>query len=83
MFNPDFSPIMATDLKGLPSAFIVTCGYDVLRDDGILYAKRLEEEGVLVNWKDYPFAFHGVFSIPSKRRSQILEDITRFVQENL
>ena len=82
MFDPDLSPIMASDLKGLPSAFVVTCGYDVLRDDGVLYAKRLEEEGVLVNWKNYPTTFHGFFSLPSNLRSQMLEDMTRFVQEN-
>ncbi len=83
MFNPDFSPIMATDLKGLPSAFVLTVGYDILRDDGVLYAKRLEEEGVLVNWKNYPTTFHGVLYFPCKLRSQMLEDVTRFVQENL
>uniref|UniRef100_A0A914WI17 Alpha/beta hydrolase fold-3 domain-containing protein n=1 Tax=Plectus sambesii TaxID=2011161 RepID=A0A914WI17_9BILA len=83
MFNPDFSPIMATDLKGLPSAFIVTCGWDILRDDGVLYAKRLEEQGVTVNWVDYPSAIHGFVSFPSALRSHILDDISRFVQSNL
>ena len=83
MFNPDFSLIMATDLKGLPSAFVVTCGWDILRDDGVLYAKRLEEQGVTVNWVDYPSAIHGVVGFPSALRSRILDDISRFVQSNL
>jgi acetyl esterase/lipase len=44
---------MATDLTNLPSAYVVTCQYDVLRDDGILYARRLQDSGVPTELKVY------------------------------
>ena len=44
--DPRFSPLMADDLSGLPAAMVVVQKYDVLRDEGLLYAKRLKEFGV-------------------------------------
>ncbi|XP_022102042.1 neutral cholesterol ester hydrolase 1-like [Acanthaster planci] len=61
LWNPDFAPLMQEDLRGLPEAYILTAEYDVLRDDGIMYAKRLEKAGVPVTLKDYLRGFHGMF----------------------
>ncbi len=59
LLNPDFSPILREDPRGLPPAYIITVKYDVLRDDGILYAKRLTDAGVDVVWRHYP-SVHGM-----------------------
>lgn len=42
ILNPDFSPLMREDLTGLPPAYIMTVEFDVLRDEGIAYGKRLQ-----------------------------------------
>ena len=42
------SPIRAASLAGTAPAFVMTCGVDPLRDEGLDYAKRLEREGVRV-----------------------------------
>lgn len=44
--NPDFAPMMQSDLSDLPRALIATCEFDVLRDEGAIYAHRLKEAGV-------------------------------------
>jgi acetyl esterase len=62
--DPRLSPLDATDLAGLPPAYIVTAGFDPLREEGAAYAERLKQAGVKVMQVDYPTMIHGFFSMP-------------------
>lgn len=65
------SPLLARDFKGLPPAFVLTAGYDPLRDEGRAYAERLIEAGVKTTYVNYPGTIHGFFSL------------TRFLRQGL
>ena len=57
--SPYAAPGRATDLQGLPPAYISTMEFDPLRDEGLLYGLRLLEAGVSVELHQYPGTFHG------------------------
>ncbi|XP_053226088.1 arylacetamide deacetylase-like 4 [Podarcis raffonei] len=60
-----FAPLHAEDdiIRQLPETFILTCEYDFLRDDGLLYKKRLEDHGVPVTWYHVQDGFHGIMTL--------------------
>ena len=74
--SPYASPARATDLAGLPPAYVTAMEFDPLRDEGILYALRMMEAGVSVELHSYPGTFHGSAALPtaavSRRSSQEL-----------
>lgn len=60
--NPHASPLRAESLAGLPPAYIVTAGYDILRDEGEALADRLERENIRVTRRRYEDMNHGFMS---------------------
>lgn len=65
------SPLLAQDFTGLPPAFVLTAGFDPLRDEGRAYAERLIAAGVKTTYTNYPGTIHGFFSL------------TRFLRQGL
>ncbi len=56
------APANATDLSGLPPAFIGTAEHDPVRDDGARYAELLRAAGVPVELSNEPTMAHGYAS---------------------
>ena len=79
--SPYASPARATDLAGLPPAFIVTAEHDPLRDEAVFYAINLMNAGVPVELHNYPGTVHGFdLMAPSDLTSRAIEDSVRAFQ---
>ncbi|XP_003471457.1 arylacetamide deacetylase-like 4 [Cavia porcellus] len=63
------APLLADDetIAQLPETFLVSCGHDILRDDALLYKKRLEDQGVTVSWYNVEDGFHGCMVLYDKK----------------
>lgn len=60
--NPYAVPLNAQDLAELPETIIITAEHDVLREDGVRYADKLQSAGVPVTYIDYDGMIHGFFN---------------------
>ncbi|XP_063001314.1 arylacetamide deacetylase-like 4 [Elgaria multicarinata webbii] len=83
-----FSSLFAGDavIRELPETLIVSCEYDVFRDDSLLYKKRLEDNGVKFRWFHAENGFHGILNLFSAgfltfpNSIEILDNIVDFVK---
>ncbi|MFJ3514995.1 alpha/beta hydrolase [Streptomyces sp. NPDC090131] len=62
--HPYVSPLRAPDLAGRPPALVVLADCDVLRDEGLAYARRLAAAGVDCTVQIHPGVFHGFLGLP-------------------
>lgn len=84
-YNPLAFPLQARDLSGLPPAFIITCGFDPLRDEGIAYAERLREAGCGVQHSNYESMVHGFLNMDGliDRAEEGINEIAAYLQREL
>ncbi len=63
--DPRVPPLLAADdvLAAGPPTLVITVGFDPLRDEGIAYAERLAELGVVTSHVHFPGQIHGFFSM--------------------
>ncbi len=60
---PLASPLLTDDISDSPNTYILTLGYDPLRDDGIAYANRLKQTGISTHHQHFDDCMHGFISI--------------------
>lgn len=88
--DPRASPLLVPDaaLRSLPKAYVLTCEYDVLRDDGIMYVTRLRHAGVEVTHVHYDTGFHGalmftVWPTDFLIARHMMDNYLKWLKENL
>jgi acetyl esterase len=57
------SPLLAKSHAGLPPAFVMTAGFDPLRDEGRAYAETLQKNGVPTQYREYSDMVHGFITM--------------------
>lgn len=79
------SPLLASDLGDLPTALVLTAGFDPLVHEGEAYALRLASCGVSVTLKRFPGQVHGFIGwgrvVP--QASEAILDVSTFLIANL
>lgn len=61
--EPGCSPLRAQSVKGVARAFVLLAQCDVLHDEGVAYAKKLEGDGVATTVHEVPGVLHGFVNL--------------------
>ena len=82
--DPRLCPLMALSMRGLPTTLLLLCEFDVLLDEGLVFADRLKAEDVPVTVITVP-GHHGCFrNFQSTKCGAIMMDhLVDFVRANL
>lgn len=90
ILDPYFAPLMADEeeFKDLPQTYVLTAGYDVLRDDGLIYYQRCKAAGVRVHLAHYEDGFHGMIfffagPMPFQVGKRAMNDLVKYLKDNL
>jgi len=57
------SPLLASNLSGLPPALVITAGFDPLRDEGRQYADALSAAGTRAQYVCFERQLHGFINM--------------------
>lgn len=79
--DPRVSPLLATDITGVPPALIQTAEHDPLLDDGRRYAEALRAAGVEVRYTQYLGVPHGYINTPGLVRTSAQQALSEIVHE--
>ena len=74
------SPLLAKDLKELPSALFLSAECDPLLDQGLMYAARLQDAGVPVEYHIYKGMLHGFLNSTYEKSFECLDEICRALE---
>ena len=84
MSDPQLSPLFVESFEELPPAYVVTAGYDVLRDEGLAYVRRMRQwarnanVAPRVGHKHYPNYAHGFMS--GNGTNELQRDLALFIE---
>ncbi len=83
--QPYVTPLNAKDFSDLPKTLLVTCGFDMLRDVGHAYARKLAAAGNDLTYVHYPDLPHGIVQMTMHSRACLAatEEIARLLGEGL
>lgn len=99
LLDPSFAPLVQRNLSGIPSTLVVTCQFDILRDEGtvlfpksrehfnpgVLYAQRLRQAKVPTTWKHYEYGFHAMLNFHNELyiAQESLKDIVEWTLKTI
>ena len=75
--SPYAAPARATDLSGLPPAFISVGALDLFVEEDMEYARRLIRAGVPTELHVFPGAFHAFDIVPNARTALVARNRSR------
>jgi acetyl esterase len=85
LHDPLAAPGRAKNVSRLPTTHVITAEYDVLRDEGESFARRLSDSGVDVTLRRYDGQLHGFVHLSSvfDDGSRAISDIASVLREKL